>query len=117
MSTTGSGSDQPTGESIVHAIDEAITAALVTYAEHLGVDPTDLDETVYEIANAAAAQSYNDGALPELGDEGAYEQLHDDADGAASDINNGGLPAQVAFLHSRQSAAAVRNLIELAAAG
>ncbi|MFI8206664.1 hypothetical protein [Streptomyces sp. NPDC085937] len=63
-----------------------------------GIGEGDLDEVVYEAANEDGADEYNGGAHPELSDDDAYEEVHDEADARASSVNNQGAAAQVQFL-------------------
>jgi hypothetical protein len=86
-------------------------AGLVRLAEQRGLRDGDLDELVHDQAHAAAARAFNDGALPQHGDEAAYEQLHDDADTLASQINNAGLLGQLAYLLDGLGAAPLRHLL------
>lgn len=79
-------------------VNAADLDALRTLAAQLGLTDSDLDDTVYELTNSGAAERYNDGALPDLDDDDAYNELHDTADAEASDINNGGLHSQLAYL-------------------
>ncbi|MGW4087024.1 hypothetical protein ACWEGS_28730 [Streptomyces sp. NPDC004822] len=66
--------------------------------DEFGIGEGDLDEAVYEAANEDAADEYNGGAHPELDDDDAYEEVHDEADLRASSVNNQGATAQVQFL-------------------
>lgn len=94
---------------------DAELAALLTHAESLGLDPRDVDELVYDASSQGASDAYNGGAQPDLSDGAAYEELHGTADHEASEINNGGLPAQVRFLHEQFGATAARGLLDRAA--
>ncbi|MEV7157162.1 hypothetical protein AB0N77_21440 [Streptomyces misionensis] len=71
--------------------------ALDALAEELGIESGDLDEAVLEASHDKAADSYNNGAYPELGDDDAHDQVHDDADERASRINSS-VTDQLAFL-------------------
>lgn len=88
---------------------------LVTACEAAGLEPVDLDELVHDLADADAAALFNDGAGPTTGDAGADAgAVHDILGKDASAVNNGGLPAQVAYLvtalGSAQAAEALRAL-------
>ncbi|WP_217231371.1 hypothetical protein [Streptomyces anulatus] len=66
-------------------------------AEELGIAPGALDEAVLEAAHELAADSYNNGAYAELGDDAAHDQVHDSADEHATAVN-AGVTDQLAFL-------------------
>lgn len=87
-------------------------AGLVRLAEKRDLRDGDLDELVHDQAHAAAARAFNDGALPHLGDEAAYEQPHDDADTLASQVNNSGITGQLAFLLGGLGEAQLRRLLD-----
>lgn len=61
--------------------------ALDALADELGITEGDLNEAVLDAAHDEAADAYNGGAYPELGDDDAHRQVHDDADQRASSIN------------------------------
>lgn len=81
--------------------DSDLTPTFVGYIERLGLDASDLDELVHEMKGAERAASYNSGIDDEehglsADDElDAFDEAYSDE---ASEINNGGLEAQVAFL-------------------
>lgn len=82
----------------VHDVTDSQVADLVDTADSLNLCSRDLDDSIYEVANAYAAARYNDGDLSDLDDDDAYAAVHDDADREASAINNGDLPSQLRFL-------------------
>jgi len=96
-------------------ITDADLADLRGYAASRHVTAADLDEVVYELANSGAANAYNNGAEPGLDDDAAHEQLHDQADSAASTINNSGLTGQLRYLAGHTGTAGARDLIDRAA--
>ena len=59
----------------------------------------DLDDLVHDCADADAAAMFNDGAGPHTGDASAdADDVHTTLGAEAADINNDGLPAQIAYL-------------------
>ncbi|MEU1813400.1 hypothetical protein [Micromonospora aurantiaca (nom. illeg.)] len=72
-------------------------ARLADLSARLNLTAEDLDDLVYDLTNDEAANAYNAGAGNGT-DEEAYEELHDQADAAASGVNNGGLTAQLRLL-------------------
>jgi hypothetical protein len=73
-------------------------AALTELATALGLTEADLDETVHDLAGQSAATAYNHGE----GEDGdPFDDLHTRAEADASDVNNAGLAAQVAFIAGR----------------
>jgi hypothetical protein len=87
-------------------------AGLVHLADERGLRDGDLDELVSDQAHAAAARAFNDGALPQRSDEAAYEELHDEADTLASQINNSGITGQLAYLLADVGEAPLRRLVD-----
>jgi non-ribosomal peptide synthetase component E (peptide arylation enzyme) len=86
---------------------------LVVEAHALGVTEIDLDETIYDLTNEAAARLYN-GSAGAAGndDETNYENLHGRADELASAINNEGLASQVKAMFDAWGEDATRAIIE-----
>jgi hypothetical protein len=74
-----------------------VTQRLIGLTDSLGVCEGDLDELVHELHGETASQAYNDGEGPADAPQ-AHDELHDAAEAAASQINNGGVEAQVRFL-------------------
>ena len=74
---------------------ESSVEYMVSQLESQGLEPQDLDELVLDVAEmrgSILANIYDD--------EGAQEMAVDSAYDEASDVNNGGLSAQVRFLIS-----------------
>lgn len=65
-------------------------ADLTAYARRLGLSDEDLAETILDLENDLAAKRVNAG--------GDFDTEHDDADAAATNVLNGGLNDQVAYL-------------------
>jgi len=83
---------------------ETITA-LAAHARELGLSEEDLDETIYEITNEDASVAFNAA-------EGEYDELHDDADGLASQVNNEGLERQLEVIALAYGLEATRKLLD-----
>lgn len=88
-----------------------VATRLAILADSLELDPIDLDEVVYDAAAQFGADAAN-----QTDDEDSQERSVEDAEASACDINNAGLPAQVAFLflaHGTEAAAEqiIRNCV------
>ncbi|WP_217924834.1 hypothetical protein [Miltoncostaea oceani] len=69
-------------------------ADVVAHATSSGLTPEHLDELVHDLADAQASRTLN--TMED--DEEALEATHDLISRGASDVNNGGVGAQVSFI-------------------
>jgi hypothetical protein len=77
----------------------AVVVGLVAACEAAGLSALDLDDIVHDIADDEAAERYNSGADPAPADDCAHAgALHDMLSRDATDVNNGGLASQIAYL-------------------
>jgi hypothetical protein len=70
---------------------------LTALATKLDVDPSDLDDAVRDVTDTMASTMVN-GDPDDVPIEDSQDQHYGDMDVYASSVNNGGIPAQVAFL-------------------
>ena len=86
------------------------SASLLSHTKRLGLEAENLDEAVHDSVDGIASSAYNSGAGEDI------DEVHDTASHYASEINNGGLPAQVAYLVEAYGEAGARSTIDAIAA-
>lgn len=74
-------------------MNAAVISALVAHANTLGLEPSDLDDAVYDLAGDDAARENNEAA-----DDSRDDERHETHGRTASQINNEGLEAQIGAL-------------------
>jgi hypothetical protein len=67
-------------------------------AEQLGIDGSDLDETVIDLCSREASDRYNSAEEPDGDGEEVFDRLHAQAEHRASGINNRGVAGQLEYL-------------------
>jgi hypothetical protein len=91
-------------------VDAALVRELVTMLETAGIEPGDIDEDVHACCDMTASRwvnnRYTDLPLP-----AAQDKAYAETGTIGSDVNNGGLTAQVAFLIAEVGAANARELL------
>jgi hypothetical protein len=86
-----------------------------------GGDDYMLDDLVHDLAGRAASHRYNnDLDLSDRTDDEAFDEIHDDAEAGASNINNGGFASQIAFIREQlgdEADAAIRAAVGIEPTG
>ncbi|WP_156251005.1 hypothetical protein [Pseudactinotalea terrae] len=90
---------------------EAEVATLLELANARGLTPMDLDDAVYDVADATASGRVNDDATFASTTE-AQDHHYGLTDLDAADVNNGGLEAQVRYLVKELGAKSAREAIQ-----